>query len=188
MYCFVLVLAHNPVLFISRRYAIYKNGKLEKEVLDVTEYWPTDSVAFLIGCSFTFDGALEDAGIKLKKNVPMFKTNLKCRPSGVFQGTMVVSMKPIKAVQVARHVQITSQYPHAHGAPVCVGSPEAIGIFDLQKPDWGTAVEIQPDEVPVFHACGVTPQSVLMDSKIPFAITHSAGHMFVTDLPANVVP
>jgi uncharacterized protein YcsI (UPF0317 family) len=98
---------------------------------------------------------------------------------------MVVSMKPIKAVDVAKEVEITSQYPHAHGGPVCVGNPKAIGISDMDKPDWGEWIDIREDEVPVFHACGVTPQAVLMDSKVPFAITHSAGYMFVTDVPSD---
>lgn len=172
-------------------YAIYRDGKLEKEVQDVTEYWPESSVAFLIGCSFTVDGALLDAHIPLRsadegKNVPMYRTNLKCRSAGSLGGNMVVSMKPIKATDVAKEVEITSRYPHAHGAPICIGNAKAIGIDNLDKPDWGDAIELREDEVPVFHACGVTPQSVLMDSKVPFAITHKAGYMFVTDLPSNV--
>jgi uncharacterized protein YcsI (UPF0317 family) len=172
-------------------YAIYRNGKLEKEVPDVTEYWPENSVAFLIGCSFSYDGALQDANIPLRsadegKNVPMYRTNLKCRRAGSLGGNMVVSMKPIKATDVAKEVEITSRFPHAHGGPVCVGNAKAIGIHDLNKPDWGDAIELREDEVPVFHACGVTPQSILMESKAPFAITHKAGYMFVTDLPSDV--
>jgi uncharacterized protein YcsI (UPF0317 family) len=177
---------------IHNRYAIYVDGVLEKEVNDVTDYWPEKSVAFLIGCSFSYDGAFIDAGISLRsaeagKNVPMYRTNVRCRPSGSLSGNMVVSMKPIKALHVAKEVEITSQYPHAHGSPVCVGNPKAIGISDLDQPDWGDAIDVKDDEVPVFHACGVTPQAVLMESKVPFAITHSAGYMFVTDLPSNVV-
>jgi uncharacterized protein YcsI (UPF0317 family) len=174
-------------------YAIYRDGKLVEEVSDVTDHWPENSVAFLIGCSFSYDGALLDAHIPLRsaddgKNVPMYRTNLKCRPAGSLCGNTVVSMKPIKATDVAKEVEITSQYPHAHGGPVCVGNAKAIGIQDIDKPDWGDAIELRPDEVPVFHACGVTPQSVLMDSKVPFAITHKAGYMFVTDLPADSPP
>mmetsp|Transcript_15825 Transcript_15825/g.28509 ORF Transcript_15825/g.28509 Transcript_15825/m.28509 type:complete len:391 (-) Transcript_15825:192-1364(-) len=173
------------------KYAIYRNGELEAEVTDVTEYWPQDSVAFLIGCSFSYDGELMNAGIPLKsaeqgKNVPMYKTNLKCRPAGSLQGNMVVSMKPIPALQISKHVEITSKYTHAHGGPVAVGSAAAIGIQNIEEPEWGEAIDIAYDEVPVFHACGVTPQSILMESKVPFAITHSAGHMFVTDLPADM--
>jgi uncharacterized protein YcsI (UPF0317 family) len=179
------------IVFASQRYAIYRDGKLEKEVTDVTEYWPEQSVAFLIGCSFSYDGALMDAGIKLKsaeqgKNVPMYKTSLKCRPAGSLKGNMVVSMKPISALKVSKQIEITSKYTHAHGGPVSVGSGIAIGVADIDKPDWGEQVLVAPDEVPIFHACGVTPQSILMDSKVPFAITHSAGHMFVTDLPSDL--
>jgi uncharacterized protein YcsI (UPF0317 family) len=175
----------------DNRYAIYRNGKLEKEVTDATEYWPENSVAFLIGCSFSYDGPLQDAGIPLKsaeqgKNVPMYKTSLRCRPAGDLRGNMVVSMKPIPALMISKHVEITSKYAHAHGGPVCVGSASAIGIQDIDKPEWGDAIDIAPDEVPVFHACGVTPQSILMESKVPFAITHAAGHMFVCDLPSDL--
>jgi len=149
------------------KYSIYQNGNLVKEVTDVTDDWPTDSVAFLIGCSFTCEGALLDAGIHLRsieqnKNVPMYKTNIQCRPAGALSGNMVVSMKPIKAVDVALEVQITSRFPQAHGGPVCVGCPSAIGINDIMNPDWGESVNMQPDEIPVFHACGVTPQNILM--------------------------
>lgn len=172
------------------KYAIYRDGQLEKEVTDVTDDWPENSVAFLIGCSFSYDGALLEAHIPLKsadqgKNVPMYKTNLQCRPAGRLRGNTVVSMKPIKALDVAKEVEITNKFPHAHGGPICVGNPQAIGIANLDAPDWGDAIDVAIDETPVFHACGVTPQSVLMDSKVPFAITHSAGYMFVTDLPAD---
>jgi len=178
-------------LLPSNRYSIYRNGKLEEEVTDVTDHWPKDSVAFLIGCSFSYDGALMNAGIPLKsanqgKNVPMYKTNLKCRPAGSLNGNMVVSMKPIPALQISKHIEITSKYTHAHGGPVAVGSASAIGIDDINTPEWGESIDVDHDEVPVFHACGVTPQSVLVDSKVPFAITHSAGHMFVTDLPSDM--
>lgn len=175
------------------KYCIYRNGELVEEVTDATPYWPENSVAFLIGCSFSYDGELMSAGIPLRSaeqglNVPMYRSNIPCRSAGCLKGSMVVSMKPISALDVAKEVEITNKYPHAHGGPVCVGCPEAIGIQDLKKPDWGDAVEMGPGEVPVFHACGVTPQSVLMDSKVPFAITHSAGYMFVTDLPSDEVP
>lgn len=173
------------------KYAIYRDGKLDKEVTDVTDDWPEQSVAFLIGCSFSYDGALMKAGIPLKsaeqgKNVPMYKTNLKCRPSGCLRGNMVLSMKPIPATQVATHIEITNKYKHAHGGPVTVSSAESIGISDMGKPEWGDSIDVSADEVPIFHACGVTPQAILMESKVPFAITHAAGHMFVTDLPSDL--
>lgn len=173
------------------RYAIYRDGMLHQEVTDVTDYWPEQSVAFLIGCSFSYDGPLMDAGIPLKsaaqgKNVPMYKTSLKCRSAGSLSGNMVVSMKPIPALKVSKHIEITSKYTHAHGGPVAVGSASAIGIADINKPEWGDPIDIAEDEVAIFHACGVTPQSILIDSKVPFAITHSAGYMFVTDLPSDM--
>jgi uncharacterized protein YcsI (UPF0317 family) len=172
-------------------YSIYRDGKWVEDRADVTDIWPENSVAFLIGCSFSYDGELVDSGIPLrsaeqKKNVPMYRTNLKCRPAGNLSGNVVVSMKPIPALKISKHVEVTSKYTHAHGGPICIGRPDVIGIENLDKPDWGDAVDMQSDEVPVFHACGVTPQSVLMDSKIPFAITHKAGHMFITDLPSNM--
>lgn len=174
------------------RYCIYKNGKLESEVFDATPFWPQNAVAFLIGCSFSYDGALLAANIPLRsveqnKNVPMYKTNVATKPAGIFHGNVVVSMKPIKATDVAKEVLITSQYPQAHGPPLCVGCPQSIGISDVSKPDWGDAVEILEDEVPVFHYCGVTPQQVLLESGVNFFVCHSPGHMFVTDLPSDTV-
>lgn len=164
---------------------------LAQEVDDVTDYWPERSVAFLIGCSFSYDGALMNAGIPLKsaeqgKNVPMYNTNLKCRPAGSLKGNMVVSMKPIPAMQVSKHIEITNKYTHAHGGPVSVGNADSIGIKDIYQPEWGDSIDIAADEVPVFHACGVTPQAILMESKVRFAITHAAGYMFVTDLPSDL--
>lgn len=163
---------------------------MEQEVFDATEQWPENSVAFLVGCSFSYDGALMEAGIPLRsaeqgKNVPMYTTNLPCRSAGSLHGNMVVSMKPIPALQIAKHVEITSKYSHAHGGPICVGCPQAIGISDIAEPEWGDAIDVKPDELPVFHACGVTPQAILMASKVPFAITHAAGHMFVCDRPSD---
>ena len=150
------------------------------------------AVAFLIGCSFSYDGALLEAGIPLRsveqnKNIPMYKTNIPCRPTGSLKGNVVVSMKPIKCTQIAKEVEITSKYPHAHGGPICVGCPQSIGIKDVNNPDWGDSVEILPDELPVFHMCGITPQNVLMESGVSFAITHCPGHMFITDLPSDTV-
>jgi uncharacterized protein YcsI (UPF0317 family) len=175
------------------KYRIYKNGKLTLETTDVTPHWPSDSVAFLIGCSFTTDAALLNANIPLRtveqhKNVPMYNTNIQCIPAGKYSGNMVVSMKPIKSTDVAKEVMITSKFPHAHGIPVCVGNPSSIGIVDVGKPDYGDVVEILEGELPVFHACGVTPQNVLLESRVDFAITHSPGYMFVTDLKADEPP
>ncbi|MFK7824259.1 MAG: putative hydro-lyase [Oligoflexales bacterium] len=168
------------------KYSIYLDGNKVTDIEDVTDYWPEDSVAFLIGCSFSYDAALQAAGINLRSaeqgtNVPMYISNIPCHQVGKFKGNMVVSMKPIKVKDVPLERSITSQYQFAHGQPVHIGEPSLIGIEDINTLDWGETVEILADEVPVFHACGVTPQLILMEAKIPFAITHSPGHMFITD-------
>ena len=167
-------------------YRVFKDGVLVDEVADATEHWPEDMVSFLIGCSFTFETALQDYGIPVAhieqgRNVPMYKTNIDCSPAGVFSGPMVVSMRPIPARQLSDAVRITSRYPSVHGAPVHVGDPEAIGIKDLSRPDFGEAVDIPAGTIPVFWACGVTPQAIVMNSKPSLAITHAPGKMLVTN-------
>ena len=168
------------------RYRVYRHGELVDEVDDVIAHWRDDLVSFLLGCSFTFEHPMMDAGIGIRHieqgvNVPMFITNRPCNTAGVFQGPMVVSMRPIPHAQVVRTVQITSRFPAVHGAPVHVGDPAALGIDDPQQPDFGDAVPIAPGEVPVFWACGVTPQAVIMQIKPELAITHAPGYMFITD-------
>jgi len=169
------------------RYRIYKDGVLADEVTDITPFWRDDLVSFLLGCSFTFEWALLDAGIPMRhieqgKNVAMWKTSVECRPAGRFHGPMVVSMRPLKPADAIRAVQITTRLPAVHGAPVHIGFPEQIGIKDIAKPDYGDAVPVEPGELPVFWACGVTPQAAIAAAGIPFAITHAPGYMLVTDL------
>ena len=169
------------------KYRVYRHGEMAEETEDVSEYWRDDLVSFLLGCSFSFETAMQRAGIPLRHieagtNIPMFVTNIETNPAGVFSGPMVVSMRPIPKDLVVRTVQVTSRFPGVHGAPIQVGEPEAIGIRDVDAPDLGDAVEIREGEVPVFWACGVTPQAVAMRSKPPLMITHSPGHMFITDL------
>jgi uncharacterized protein YcsI (UPF0317 family) len=169
------------------RYRIWKNGELAGEVTDLVELWRDDFVSFLIGCSFTFEGALLRAGLgvrhlELGVNVAMYRTNRPCESAGPFRGPLVVSMRPFKPADAIRAVQITSRYPAVHGAPVHVGLPDRLGINDLAKPDYGDAVPVTADELPVFWACGVTPQAVLASVRLPLAITHSPGCMFVTDV------
>ena len=169
------------------KYRIWEQGELIDEVTDITPYWRKDLVAFLLGCSFTFEAALLGAGIPIRhieenRNVPMYITNIQCTPAGKFHGPVVVSMRPIPPAQVVRAVQVTSRYPAVHGAPIHVGDPSQIGIADINKPDLGEAVTINPGEVPVFWACGCTPQAVAMEAKPDFMITHAPGHMFITDL------
>jgi uncharacterized protein YcsI (UPF0317 family) len=169
-------------------YRIWEHGECVTEVPDVIGCWSGDLVAFLLGCSFTFERALTAAGVPVRHveqncNVPMFVTSIQCRPGGRFRGPLVVSMRPIPADRVATAVQVTSRYPAVHGAPVHIGDPEALGIADLAKPDFGDPVMGQDGDVPVFWACGVTPQVALACARLPFAITHAPGHMFITDVP-----
>jgi uncharacterized protein YcsI (UPF0317 family) len=168
------------------RYRVYKNGALADEPADLTNYWRDDLVGFLIGCSFTFENALLEAGLPIRHieagvNVPMFRTNIPCRPAGVFHGPMVVSMRPMTPHQALQASRVCSRFPRAHGAPVHSGNPGTIGIGDLMRPDFGDPVTIKTGEVPVFWACGVTPQAVAMEVKPPLLITHKPGHMFLTD-------
>jgi len=169
------------------RYRVYRDGKLAEERADVRDVWRGDLVSFLIGCSFSFEEALAAAGVPLRHvesccNVPMYRTSVPTAPAGRFRGPLVVSMRPIPAAQVSLAVQVTARFERVHGAPVHVGAPEALGIRDLSRPDWGDPVEIRPGEIPVFWACGVTPQAAALASGLPFCITHAPGHMFVTDL------
>jgi uncharacterized protein YcsI (UPF0317 family) len=168
-------------------YRVWKNGELVAEPTDITPYWRDDLVSFVIGCSFTFENALLAAGVPVRHieagtNVPMYRTNIACRPAGRFSGPMVVSMRPLMPDQALKATRICSRFPRAHGAPVHLGDPAAIGIRDINEPDFGDPVEIRAGEVPVFWACGVTPQAALMQARPPFAVTHKPGHMFLTDV------
>jgi len=161
-------------------------GKEEEEQTDIRHMWRDDLVCFLLGCSFAFEGALLQAGLGVRhieegKNVPMYITNIPCRPAGVFSGNLVVSMRPYPEAEVPKAIAITARFPSVHGAPIHSGDPAAIGIRDLAAVDFGDSVELKPGEVPVFWACGVTPLVALRNAQLPLAITHSPGHMFVTD-------
>ena len=167
-------------------YRVYEHGELVAEVADVRDLWREDLVAFLIGCSFTFEAALLEAGVPVRHieqgcNVPMYRTSTECRAAGRLAGPLVVSMRPMPASLVSTAVRVTSRYPAVHGAPVHVGDPADLGIADLATPDFGDPVEIRAGEVPVFWACGVTPQAAIMRSRPPFAIGHAPGHMAITD-------
>lgn len=169
------------------KYRIYKNGVLDKECTDITDLWNDDMVGFLIGCSFTFEQALIRNEISIRhieaqSNVPMYITNRMCTKAGKFDGPLVVSMRPVPEKDVVRAVQVTSRFPSVHGSPVHIGDPQTIGIQNLDKPDFGDSVNVKEGEVPVFWACGVTPQAVAMNSKPDIMITHAPGHMFITDL------
>lgn len=167
-------------------YRVWKDGEMIAEVDDVRDFWRDDLVAFVIGCSYSFEEGLIAEGIGIRHveedvRVPMYRTSIPCNPAGAFSGPMVVSMRPLSPKDAIRAVQISSRYPAVHGAPVHIGLPHLIGIDDLAKPDYGDAVTVRDDEIPVFWACGVTPQSVIATVKPSFAITHKPGTMLVTD-------
>ena len=169
------------------RYRIYRKGKLEGEFEDVTGIFHEEMVSFLLGCSFSFENALQAAGIGIRnldegKNVSMYVTNRKCRPAGPFSAPLVVSMRPMKREQAVRAVQVTTRFHLTHGAPVHMGSPEEIGIKDLNQPEFGDPVTILPGEIPVFWACGVTSALAATSTSLPVVITHAPGHMLVSDL------
>jgi uncharacterized protein YcsI (UPF0317 family) len=168
------------------RYRVWKDGELVAEPADVREFWRDDLVSFLIGCSFSFEEAMLENGLPVRhieqgSNVPMYRTNVPTNPAGAFSGPLVVSMRPLKAADAIRAIQVTSRFPSVHGAPVHLGNPAEIGIADIGRPDYGDAVQIREGEIPVFWACGVTPQSVVASVKPEFCITHAPGYMLVTD-------
>jgi uncharacterized protein YcsI (UPF0317 family) len=168
-------------------YNIYRHGELAEQAHNLHEVWRDDLVAFAIGCSFSFEHMLMAAGIPLRhiaqrRNVAMYRTNIANAAAGPFAGQMVVSMRPMKAADAIRAVQITSRFPAVHGAPVHLGDPALIGIADISRPDYGDTVEIMPDEIPVFWACGVTPQEAIRHARLPLVITHQPGYMLVTDI------
>src|SRR5690606_26985666 len=160
------------------RYRVFRNGELIDEPTDIKAHWRDDLVIFALGCSFSFEEALTEDGIELRHitqgtTVPMYRTNVPTVPAGPFHGPLVVSMRPLKPADAIRAIQITTRFPAVHGAPVHIGKPESIGIADLSRPDYGDAVEVKPDELPVFWACGVTPQSVIAAVRPEFSITHA---------------
>jgi uncharacterized protein YcsI (UPF0317 family) len=169
-------------------YRVYRHGALTEQRGDICDLWRDDLVAFLLGCSLTFEHALIEAGVSVRNverdtMVPMFVSTLACVPAGRFHGPMVVTMRPISTAQVDLVCALSARYPHAHGAPIHVGAPEAIGITDLGRPDYGEPVPIYANEVPVFWGCGVTPQAVAVKARVDLMITHEPAQMFVTDLP-----
>lgn len=169
------------------QYRVWQHGRLVAEPYDLQAIWRDDLVTFAIGCSFSFERALLAAGVPLRHvahrdNVAMFRTGLQTTPAGIFHGPMVVTMRPLSPADAVRAVQITSRFTNVHGAPVHIGDPAAIGIDDISRPDFGDPVEVNAGELPVFWACGVTPQAAVMAARPEFCITHAPGCMLVTDL------
>jgi uncharacterized protein YcsI (UPF0317 family) len=170
------------------QYKVFEQGKEVAQPFDITDYWRDDLVIFLLGCSFSFEEALLADGLEIRNitehvNVPMFNTNKPNHSVGKFGGNLVVSMRPMLAADAIRAIQICSRFPSVHGAPIHIGDPKLIGISDVTKPDYGDAVTIHDHELPVFWACGVTPQNVIREAKVEFCITHSPGCMLITDIP-----
>lgn len=171
-------------------YCVFKNGERVGDAVDLRNLWRDDLVGFVLGCSLSFEEALLDGGVPVRhieqsSNVPMYNTQLANRRAGPFAGNCVVSMRPMTPAQAIRAVQITSRFPAAHGAPVHLGDPHDIGIRNIDTPDYGDPVEIRSGEIPVFWACGVTPQQAIRYAALPFAITHQPGHMLVTDVKSS---
>ena len=174
-------------------YNVYRDGALAETVPDITDLWTGDMVAFALGCSFTFERALVEAGIPMphiaeNRTVSMYRTNIALAPAGPFRGEMVVSMRPVAEEHLETVNAVCDRYPHAHGRPVHAGDPAAIGIADIDRPDWGERTPFRPGEVPVFWACGVTPQNVLAAARPAVCITHTPGRMLVTDAPEERMP
>ncbi|MCB2227653.1 MAG: putative hydro-lyase [Desulfarculaceae bacterium] len=172
------------------RYRLWKDGELVEEPTDIKHLWRDDLVSFLLGCSFSFDDALKAAGLPVRhqemgRNVPMYRTSLPAAPAGRLGGPLVVSMRPMHPDMVEDARRVSGAFGEAHGEPVHFGDPAEIGIVNIESPDYGDAVTINPGEVPVFWACGVTPQAAVAASKVDLAITHAPGHMFITDLKAE---
>jgi uncharacterized protein YcsI (UPF0317 family) len=169
------------------RYRVFRDGAFTEEVTDISALWRDDLVTVALGCSFTFENAFIANDIPVRhieqdKTVPMYKTNVALTPAGVFSGEMVATMRPIHKDRIEDAFQISGAFPHAHGAPIAMGAPGDIGIRDLDAPDWGDPVPVREDEIPVYWACGVTPQNVLMNARLPFCITHAPGHMLIADV------
>nr|WP_232823027.1 putative hydro-lyase [Oceanibium sediminis] len=190
----------NPLMFTLGRdidirtdvpaYNIYRDGRLSGAQADITDLWTDDLVAFALGCSFTFERALEEAGVPVwhiqnNTTVPMFRSNIDTVPAGPFSGKMVVSMRAIPETRVDEVTGISARYPQAHGAPVHVGDPAGLGIEDIARPEWGDPAPVGAGEVPVFWACGVTPQVAIEAARLPLCITHKPGHMLIADVPED---
>jgi uncharacterized protein YcsI (UPF0317 family) len=169
------------------RYNIFENGKFQADVEDISSYFDPSMVSFLLGCSFSFENAMLAAGLPIRnleedKNVSMYITNKACLPAGPFAAQLVVTMRPMTPEQAVRAVQVTTRFHLTHGAPIHLGDHREIGIKNLEQPEFGDPVTIKPGEIPVFWACGVTSQLAATSAPLPRVITHTPGHMFVSDL------
>ncbi|MGH1428674.1 MAG: putative hydro-lyase [Arenicella sp.] len=167
-------------------YHVFEQGEFTKAVSDIEAYWQDDSVAAVFGCSFSFELALQNAGINIRNldlglNVSMYDTNIALKSTEHFSGNMVVSMRPFKKSQIDQVIKVTETFTKSHGAPVHIGDPAEIGIENIHQPEYGAAVPLEDDDVLVFWGCGVTTQRVLRRAKLPLLITHAPGKMLVAD-------
>ncbi|RME82544.1 MAG: putative hydro-lyase [Planctomycetota bacterium] len=170
-------------------YRLFQQGKGWKKIKSLEPFWKDSLQAFLLGCSFSFEEALAKDGIPLRhwedgKNVSMYITNIPCKKAGPLEGPMVVSMRPIPSDLVDRAWEITSHFPFGHGAPIHAGNPQEIGIMDLANPDFGDPPTFHKGDIPVFWACGVTPQ-VVLERSLPYFFSHYPGSMFITEVYAH---
>ena len=168
-------------------YNVYREGELLRTVTDITDLWRDDLVTFILGCSFSFEQALLAGGVPMRHleldyTVPMYISNIQTIPAGPFHGPTVVSMRPMPMEEAIHAVEITARFPMTHGKPLHIGAPDEIGIGRLDEPAWGDVPEIRAGEVPVFWACGVTPQEAIRIARPELAITHAPGHVFVSDV------
>lgn len=168
------------------RYVVHRDGRAVEECADIRALWQPDWVGFVLGCWFANEAAIARAGIRMRHveqgiQGGLFRTTRPCVPSGPFACNVVVSMRPFAADDVARVAAITSTQPLAHGAPIHVGDPAALGIADLARPDFGEPLPPLAGEVPMYWACGLTPVAAIEAARPPVAITHAPGRMVVTD-------
>ena len=174
------------IRFDVPKYRVFKDGVMQQSHA-IDDVWRDDLVTFVIGCSYSFEGALQDVDLDVRhismgRNVPMFRTNIQTQPTGIFHGELVVSMRPFSPRDAITSIQVSNDFARVHGAPIHIGDPAEIGISDLSKPDYGDPVDLKPGEIPVFWACGVTPQVAVHNANIEFYITHEPGCMLITDI------
>ncbi|MDP9651015.1 putative hydro-lyase [Paraburkholderia caledonica] len=172
------------------RYCLYRNGRMAEPLTHLEEVWRGDLLVFALGCSFSFEHLLMSNDlpvrhIELGASSPVFISSIDNPRSGPFAGKLAVSMWPFKPAQAIKAIEITSRYPQVHGAPVHFGDPNEIGIADFNRPDFHGLSVVRDGEVPVFWACGLTPQVAVIAAEIPFAIGHAVGHMLITAMSVD---
>jgi uncharacterized protein YcsI (UPF0317 family) len=167
------------------RYAVYRNGTRDADRTEIRDLWTPDSMAFLIGSGMTWDLALERAGVPTGRHRWVLRTALPTDSAGPFCGPLIVTMRWLTPAQAIAAIRVSGRFPRNHGAPIHVGDPAAIGA-DLAVPLFGGPVpDLPPGLLPVFWACGVTPQEAARRAGIPLMIGHAPGHAFISDIEAD---